>query len=72
MVSVFADLTACRRVAYENVLDAAAEGIDYIELRFSPWFMAEPQGLEPGRCGGGGDGRDRTGPRGSAGDIRLI
>ena len=47
MVSVFADLDACRRVAYENVLDAAAEGIDYIELRFSPWFMAEPHGLDP-------------------------
>ena len=47
MVSVFADLDACRRVAYENVLDAAAEGIDYIELRFSPWFMAEPHGLNP-------------------------
>lgn len=47
MVSVFADLDACRRVAYENVLDAAAEGIEYIELRFSPWFMAEPQGLDP-------------------------
>ena len=47
MVSVFADLDACRRVAYENVLDAAAEGIDYIELRFSPWFMAEPHRLNP-------------------------
>lgn len=47
MVSVLADLDACRRVAYENVLDAAAEGLDYIELRFSPWFMAEPHGLNP-------------------------
>ena len=47
MVSVFADLDACRRVAYENVLDAAAEGLDAIELRFSPWFMAEPHGLDP-------------------------
>ncbi len=47
MVSVLADYDACRRVAYENVLDAAAEGIDYIELRFSPWFMAEPHGLDP-------------------------
>ncbi len=47
MVSVFADYDACRRVAYENVLDAQAEGIDYIELRFSPWFMAEPHGLDP-------------------------
>lgn len=47
MVSVLADPDACRRVAYENVLDAAAEGIAYIELRFSPWFMAEPHGLDP-------------------------
>ena len=47
MVSVLADLDACRRVAYENVLDAAAEGLDYIELRFSPWFMAKPHGLNP-------------------------
>lgn len=47
MVSVFADLDACRRVAYENVLDAAAEGLDYVELRFSPWFMAESHELDP-------------------------
>ena len=47
MVSVFADYDACRRVAYENVLDADAEGLDYIELRFSPVFMAEPHGLDP-------------------------
>jgi adenosine deaminase len=47
MVSVLTDLDACRRVAYENVLDAAGEGLDYIELRFSPWFMAEPHELNP-------------------------
>ena len=47
MVSIFADETACRRVAYENVLDAQAEGIDYIELRFSPLFMAKPHHLNP-------------------------
>ncbi len=47
MISVLADYEACRRVAYENVLDAAAEGLDYIELRFSPWFMAEPHKLDP-------------------------
>ena len=46
MVGVLADYDACRRVAYENVLDAEAEGIDYVELRFSPWFMAEPHHLE--------------------------
>jgi adenosine deaminase len=41
MTGVLVDYDACYRVAYENVLDAAGEGIDYIELRFSPWFMAE-------------------------------
>lgn len=47
MVGVLADYDACRRVAYENVLDAELEGIDYLELRFSPWFMAEPHQLDP-------------------------
>ena len=39
MTAVLVDADACRRVAYENVLDAKNEGIDYIELRYSPWFM---------------------------------
>jgi adenosine deaminase len=47
LIEVLADADACRRVAYENVVDAKNEGIDYIELRFSPWFMAERHGLEP-------------------------
>ena len=47
MTSIFVDYDACRRVAYENVVDAHAEGIDYIELRFSPVFMAKPHGLDP-------------------------
>ena len=47
---------ACRRIAYENVEDAKREGMDYIELRFSPWFMvarsmatimAEDHSLDP-------------------------
>src|SRR4051794_25628244 len=37
---------ACRRVARENVEDAQREGIDYLELRFSPYFIAEPHQLD--------------------------
>ena len=47
MIEVLADPDACRRVAYENVEDARNEGLDYVELRFSPWFMAERHGLSP-------------------------
>ena len=47
MTAVLVDLRACRRVAYENVEDARHEGIDYLELRFSPWFMAEAHALDP-------------------------
>ncbi len=47
MTGVLVDYDACRRVAYENVEDARREGIDYVELRFSPWFMAEPHTLDP-------------------------
>ncbi len=47
MVGVLVDYDACRRIAYENVEDAFREGLSYIELRFSPWFMAEPHGLDP-------------------------
>ena len=46
-MAVLADTDACRRVAYENIEDAKNEGIDYIELRFSPWFMAETHSLNP-------------------------
>jgi adenosine deaminase len=46
MTEVLVDYDACRRVAYENVEDAHGEGIDYVELRFSPWFMAETHGLD--------------------------
>jgi len=37
---------ACQRVARENVEDAQREGIDYLELRFSAYFMAEPHQLD--------------------------
>lgn len=47
VVSTLADYAACQRVAYENVEDAQAEGLDYVELRFSPHFMAEPHKLDP-------------------------
>jgi len=46
MVGILVDYDACCRVAYENVGDAAREGIHYIELRFSPRFMAEPHDLD--------------------------
>lgn len=46
-VGVLADYDACRRISYENVINAEQEGLDYVELRFSPWFMAEPHQLDP-------------------------
>lgn len=47
MTGVMADYDACRRVARENVEDARNEGIRYIELRFSPAFMADAHNLDP-------------------------
>jgi len=49
MVSVLADYDACRRIARENVEDAEREGIDYVELRFSPYFMARQHKLDPAK-----------------------
>lgn len=39
-VKVLATLDACRRVARENIEDAARNGLHYVELRFSPGYMA--------------------------------
>lgn len=44
-VKVLANLDACKRVAYENVLDVQNAGIDYAELRFSPYYMAMTHNL---------------------------
>ena len=49
MTGVLVDYDACRRVARENVEDALREGIRYIELRFSPAFMADAHNLDPSR-----------------------
>ena len=45
MTAVMVNADACRRIAFENVQDAKDEGLDYVELRFSPWFMAETHQL---------------------------
>jgi adenosine deaminase len=47
MTAVIADTDAVRRVARENVEDAAREGLDYVELRFSPYFQSRPFDLDP-------------------------
>jgi len=47
LVEILVDEEACRRVAFESVEDAFREGLDHVELRFSPWFMAERHELDP-------------------------
>jgi adenosine deaminase len=44
-VKVLASLEACRRVAFENMEDAARHGLHYVELRFSPRYMAMTHNL---------------------------
>ena len=72
MIAVLADYDACRRIARENVEDAHAEGIDYLELRFSPYFMAGPNRLDPAKVvaavvAGIEEGRAKTGLK-----VKLI
>lgn len=68
MTAILADYDACRRIARENVEDAQREGIRYIELRFSPAFMADAHNLDPSRVtaaviGGVREGEEATGVR---------
>lgn len=44
-VAVLKTLDDCKRIAYENVEDAFNAGIDYAELRFSPFYMAKSHHL---------------------------
>jgi adenosine deaminase len=72
MIAVLGDYDACRRIARENVEDAKTEGIDYLELRFSPYFMAGPNKLNPTRVveavvAGIEEGRAKTGLK-----VKLI
>ncbi len=45
--NIFVNYDICRRAAWECLEDAANQGLDYIELRFSPLYMAEPHALDP-------------------------
>lgn len=44
-VSMLGSIDNCRRIAYENVIDAISEGLDHVELRFSPYYMARTHKL---------------------------
>jgi adenosine deaminase len=47
LTQAFVDTDACRRITWECIEDAGKQGLDYLELRFSPLFMAEPHRLDP-------------------------
>lgn len=44
-VAVLKTLDDCKRIAFENVEDAFNAGINYAELRFSPYYMAMKNNL---------------------------
>jgi adenosine deaminase len=46
-IGVFAALDDWRRVGREAVEDAFDDGLDYVEFRFSPYFIRQQTGLEP-------------------------
>ena len=72
MTGVLADYEACRRVARENVEDAQREGIRYIELRFSPSFMADAHNLDPSRVTAAGIEGVREGETSTGVKANLI
>lgn len=46
MTAIMFDEESCYRIAYEAVEDLQKEKIDYAELRFSPWFMADANQID--------------------------
>ncbi|MFT5282949.1 MAG: adenosine deaminase, partial [Yoonia sp.] len=44
-VSVLGHVEDCEQIAYENVIDAIQEGLSHVELRFSPYYMAQAHSL---------------------------